>query len=151
MPASNKLNVNGYLPTRKKYNDLKFFDYVFFRLYKFYNSFSFGAFYEQPPIGLAIALLTFTQLLTIDLVAIGLENQGLIQRIKTSTWIDLIILGVVFLLNWYRYTKIKTVDKLLEQWGQENVKMKIAGAILTIIYIFGTLTSALYFTGFFKK
>jgi hypothetical protein len=112
---------------------------------------SFGAFYEQPPIGLAIALLTFTQLLTIGLVAMGLENQGLIQFTKTTTWTDLIIIGVVFLLNWYRYTKIKTVDKLIEQWGQENVTMKIAGAILTIIYIFGTLTAVLYFTGFFKK
>ncbi len=130
---------------------MKFFDYIFFRLYKFYDSFSFGAFFEQPPIGQAIALLTFAQLLTIDLVARGLENLELIQRIKTSTWTDLIILGVVFFLNWYRYTKIKTVDKLLEQWGHENVKMKIAGAILTITYIFGTLIAALYFTGFFKS
>ena len=130
---------------------MKFFDYIFFRLYKFYDSISFGAFYEQPPIGLAFGLLTFTQLLTIDLVAMGLENQGLIQVTKTSTWTDLIILGVIFFLNWYRYTKIKTVDKLQEKWGQENIKMKIAGSILTIIYIFGTLTAALYFTGFFKK
>jgi len=130
---------------------LKFFDYVFFRLYKFYESFYLGAFYEQPPISLSIALLTLTQLLTLDLVYIGLQNLGLLHNLKTSTLTDLMMLALIYFINWYRYTKLKTVAKLQEEWGRQNIKIKTAGTLLTIIYIFGTFILALYLTGFFKK
>jgi arginine exporter protein ArgO len=133
-----------------KKTGLRFFDYVFFRLYKFYGQFSYGSIFEQPPLGLAIALLTLTQLLTILLVVIGLEKLGLLQNTKTSTITDIIILGTMYLINWYRYSKIKTVDKLEEQWGQQNIKMKTTGTIITTIYVLGTLAAVLYLTGFFE-
>jgi len=56
----------------------------------------------------------------------------------------------MYLINWYRYSKIKTVDKLEEQWGQQNIKMKTTGTIITTIYVLGTLAAVLYLTGFFE-
>ncbi len=64
---------------------------------------------------------------------------------------DLIIMGTVFTINLYRYTKIKTVDELLEQWGHEDTRMKTVGTVLTIMYVFGSLIAFLYVTGFFKQ
>jgi hypothetical protein len=130
---------------------LKILDYLFFRLYKFYDRFSYGSIFEQPPLGLAVALLTLTQLFTIYIVASGLENLGIIKSMKTSMLTDLIIMGTVFTINLYRYTKIKTVDELLEQWGHEDTRMKTVGTVLTIMYVFGSLIAFLYVTGFFKQ
>ena len=111
---------------------------------------SYGAFYEASTFGLTNGVMTFTQTLTLFLVGLLLERLGVISSTKTNIVTDLVIIGTLYLLNWYRYSKVMTLDKMENKWGEQSKSSKTIGSILTGVYVLGTLTATLYLTGFFK-
>jgi len=117
----------------------------------FYEGFSFGGNFQLPSFGQANALLTFTQCLLFNIVVIILERLKSVKESHTSFLIDLVVLGLFYLLNWHRYSRVRTIEQLENKWAGESKTSNLVGSLLTIIYIFGTMATILYLTGFFDR
>jgi len=123
-----------------------FFDYIFYRVYKFYFEFN-----ESSPCVFGIAALSFSMYFNLysfaTLLKPTLENLfGF--NILDGHWLA----GGILCFNITRYTWIKPYVKL--EKDLENKKNKLTESIkgwLVLIYLFCSLILALYLTGFFKR
>jgi hypothetical protein len=123
-----------------------FFDYIFYRVYKFYFEFN-----ESSPWVFAVAALSFSMLFVFDSIHIllkGILDSTFKIKVTGGYW----IFGVILFFNIIRYTWIKPYARLEQKWGENkgDLKETIKGW-LVLFYLLGSLISALYLTGFFKK
>jgi hypothetical protein len=125
---------------------MRVFDYVYYRIYRFYEGFN-----ESGPwaFGIpAMAMSQFFTLMSIDRVLeiIGFSN---FLYIKGSTG-NVIIVGIL-IFNFVRYYWLVPYSALSERWHSESKSQKIWKGLLTLFYLFGSLFTMLYLTGFFNR
>lgn len=125
---------------------MRAFDYVYYRIYKFYEGFN-----ESGPWAFGIPAMVMSQfftLVSIDEIVtmLGIRNS---LYIKGST--GDIMIAVILVFNFIRYYWLVPYQKLDERWNNQDRKQKILGGILTVLYLFGSLISMLYLTGFFNR
>jgi hypothetical protein len=123
-----------------------FFDYIYYRVYKFYLEFN-----ESSPWVFSIAALSFSTLFIFDSLLILLNE---VLDTKTKNNIDSgnwVVVAILF-FNIVRYTWIKPYAKLEQRWGEKKGDLKESvKRWLVLFYLFGSLITSLYLTGFFKK
>ncbi len=123
-----------------------FFDYIFYRVYKFYFELN-----ENSPWVFAIAALSFSMLFVFDAIHILLK-EILDSTFKVKLTGGYWVFGVILFFNVIRYTWIIPYARLEQKLGKSKGDLKEAiKGWLVLFYLLGSLVSALYLTGFFKK
>lgn len=123
---------------------IRAFDYVYYRTCKFYDRFS-----ESAPWVFGIGALIISQycvMIVIDRINFHFNEKELFMKGRYGDFIliSIIVFDVVRYLFWKPYTKLQ------ERWKQEDKRKSIVGGMLVLLYLFGSLTGMLYFTGFFN-
>jgi len=107
---------------------MKFFDYIYYRLYSTYRKWR-----DPDPwiyASMLVALMQFLNLLVIYLIVDVLIN--------TSTNLKpvIIVLFVVLIgLNFQRYSKVKPYEKLKDLWNDEQKELKKKMGWFIVLYI----------------
>jgi len=108
---------------------------------------SFG---ESGPWAFGIPAMAMSQyfiLVTLDKMFLKLGGQ---QEYMTGTT-EYIIMGLILAFNFLRYKWLVKYDSLQLKWDNETRKIKIIRGTMVSIYLFGSLLSMLYLTGFFNR
>ena len=122
------------------------FDYVYYRIYKFYEGFN-----ESGPWAFGIPAMAMSQyfiLLIIDRVLFSFNY--------TSSYVlegnlEYLVMIAIFIFNFVRYYWLIPYSRLYERWNNVSGKQIVWGGIFTILYLFGSLFGMLYLTGFFNR
>jgi hypothetical protein len=125
--------------------NMRLFDYVYYRIYKFYLGFG-----ESGPwaFGIpAMAMSHFFILITVDRIIFKLGGQ---REYLTGTTGNYII-GLILVFNFVRYKWFVKFDSLQKRWTNEERGQMFVRGILVLIYLFGSLFSMLYLTDFFNR
>lgn len=107
---------------------MKYFDYIYYRVYSTYQKWR-----EPDPwiyASILVALMQFLNLLVIYLIADELIN--------TSTNLKPVIVVLIVALiglNFQRYSKVKSFEKLKDLWKEEQKEIKKKKGWFIVLYI----------------
>jgi hypothetical protein len=124
---------------------MKVFDYIYYRIYSFYENLS-----DTAPWVFALAAIIISQYCFL----ICLENLLLyvidVPRFTKGITGNVLIIGIV-LWNSLRYLWLKPYSTIQMSWREETIREKRFRAIIVLSYLLGSLFFALAFTGFFNE
>ena len=105
------------------------FDYIFFRIYKFFLQKG-----DNAPETKGSLILSLIQFLTIlDLIIVGTLIFNYTLPSSKYYFLPLgVLLGVV---NWYRYEKKLDIEQLAEKWRNEDMKKSFRNGGLIVLYL----------------
>jgi len=124
---------------------MKPFDYIYYRICKFYLSFG-----ESGPwaFGIpAMAMSHYFVLVTLDKIFFKLGGP---REFMTGTT-EYFVMGLIFFFNFLRYKWFIKFDSLQIKWYNENKREQIIRGTMVSIYLLGSLLSMLYWTEFFNR
>lgn len=110
-------------------NPLVVFDYMFYRLYIYYeNNYSHG--YTLAAIGLLSIIECVNVLTLLNIIYISLNKS---DEIPGSV---MLVFGIplLIILNFFRYNRFVTYQKLQKRWGEEKSKMRSIRGFFMILY-----------------
>jgi hypothetical protein len=115
---------------------INFFDYIFYRIYSFFNKRKDDIADEK-----AINLVTLIQLAIIVDIIIILSNFNIYEipeKFKNKWLIGLPLFLILSIINHYRFKKFKKIGYALfhEKWGSENRETRIRNFWLIFFFIF---------------
>jgi hypothetical protein len=112
---------------------IKLFDYIFYRIYKFYTGQG-----NKLADSFASSLLTVMQCFTI----IGI--MVMVKIVRDYTFPDKLLFVLFFViiggLNWYRYEHKIDLQRLVSQWKDEDQSKKAKKGWLIVIYLIVALS-----------
>jgi hypothetical protein len=123
-----------------------FFDYIYYRVYKFYEGFN-----ESGPWAFGVPAMATSQyffLVTLDRIIHALPSHSSFF-LKGNLDYTVIFLTIIF--NFVRYYWLVPYARLYNRWKGEDRKKHVLRGGLVIIYFFCALFCGLYFTGFFNR
>lgn len=125
---------------------MRFFDYTYYRIFKFYQGFN-----ESGPWAFGIPSIAMSQYF----VLLSMDRVILLTGITDSYYFEgnreYVIMGLIFGFNFCRYYWLVPYSKLKARWQNETKAQKSTRGVLILIYLLGSLGSALYLTGFFHS
>ncbi|TKG87905.1 hypothetical protein EYV94_27825 [Puteibacter caeruleilacunae] len=122
---------------------LKFFDYVYYRIYSAYTD------WDNNPEIYAISLVALMQLFNFGIVVL-MTFTFLNKEPEVSKHI-LYASYIVFLIpNYIRYKRFKSYKQMDKRWGNAPKKKKILGGIAVLFYLIMSLV-LLFVTGYIYR
>jgi hypothetical protein len=118
------------------------FDYIYFRIYKFYEGFN-----ENGAWAFGIPAMAMSQYFIIT----SLDRIFNPDSFFLKGNIDYLAIFLLVIFNFTRYYWFVPYRKLERKWRSENKRQMAIGSGLVLLYLFGSLFCGLYFTGFFNR
>lgn len=125
---------------------MRVFDYVYYRIYKFYEGFN-----ESGPWAFGIPAMAMSQYFILLIIDRILFSFGYTSYYVLEGNCEYLIMIVIFTFNFVRYYWLIPYSRLNERWNNESGKQKVWGGVVTLFYLFGSLVGMLYLTGFFNR
>lgn len=125
---------------------MSFFDYIYYRIYRFYEGFN-----ESGPWAFGIPALAMSQYF----VLVSVDRAMLLAGITDSYYLEgrqeYLIMAFIFGFNFIRYYWLVSYSTLRVRWHKETKEQESTKGKFVLIYLIASLLSMLYLTGLFNS